>query len=59
MLGGGAIPHPVWARAIAPLADRGFAVGSGDEVAYGLRAVKTDAEQAVIGEAYRIARRRA
>ncbi len=56
VLGGGAIPHPVWARAIAPLADRGFAVGSGDEVAYALRAVKTDAEQAVIGEAYRIAR---
>jgi Xaa-Pro aminopeptidase len=53
---GGSVPHPVWRRAIAPLADAGLELGSGDDVAYALRAVKTDAEQAVIGEAYRIAR---
>jgi Xaa-Pro aminopeptidase len=56
VLGAQAIPHPVWSHVISPLADRGLEVGSADEVAYALRAVKTDAEQAVIGEAYRIAR---
>ncbi len=56
LLGGGAVPFALWRRVIAPLADAGCEVGSGDDVAYTLRAVKTDAEQAVIGEAYRIAR---
>ncbi|MGA3362502.1 MAG: M24 family metallopeptidase [Solirubrobacteraceae bacterium] len=56
VLGGGAVPAPVWRRAIEPLRARGIELASGDEHAYALRAVKTDAEQAVIDEAYRIAR---
>jgi Xaa-Pro aminopeptidase len=56
LLGSGAVPFSVWARAIAPLADDGLELSPADTVAYGLRAVKTDAEQAVIDEAYRIAR---
>ena len=56
MLGIGALPFPVWQRLIAPLADTGAELASGDDIAYGLRAVKTEAEQAVIDEAYRIAR---
>jgi Xaa-Pro aminopeptidase len=56
VLGGGAVPWALWRGAIGPLADSGAQLGSGDDLAYGLRAVKTDAEQAVIGEAYRIAR---
>jgi Xaa-Pro aminopeptidase len=56
LLGGQAIPQRVWSAAIAPLVARGFELGSGDDAAYALRAVKTDAEQAVIAEAYRIAR---
>ena len=56
VLGGGAIGAPVWQRTIAPLAQDGREVGAGDDVAYSVRAVKTDAEQAVIAEAYRIAR---
>lgn len=56
VLGGGAIPYGVWQRALAPLAQRGRELRGGDDVAYGLRAVKTPAEHAVIDEAYRIAR---
>jgi Xaa-Pro aminopeptidase len=56
VLGAGAMPHPLWQRLIAPFADEGSTIAPGDAVAYGLRAVKTDAEQAVIDEAYRIAR---
>ena len=56
VLGAGAVPHPLWQQLIAPLADAGRTIAAGDAVAYGLRAVKTDAEQAVIDEAYRIAR---
>jgi Xaa-Pro aminopeptidase len=56
VLGAGAVPHPLWQQLIAPLAAEGRSIASGDAVAYALRAVKTDAEQAVIGEAYRIAR---
>ena len=56
VLGGGAVPAPVWRSAIEPLARDGLELQAGDDVAYGLRAVKTDGEQAVIGEAYRIAR---
>ncbi len=56
VLGGGAVPAPVWQSAIEPLARDGLELQAGDDVAYGLRAVKTDGEQAVIGEAYRIAR---
>lgn len=56
VLGGSGMPWPLWQALIAPLAARGCEVGAGDNVAYTLRAVKTDAEQAVIDEAYRIAR---
>ncbi len=56
LLGGGAVPSPVWQRALAPLTDDGGEIAAADSVAYGLRAVKTPAEQAVIDEAYRIAR---
>jgi Xaa-Pro aminopeptidase len=56
VLGAGAMPHPLWQQVIAPLVDEGRAVSPEDGVAYSLRAVKTDAEQTVIDEAYRIAR---
>jgi Xaa-Pro aminopeptidase len=46
----------LWQQLIAPLAGGDRTIASGDAVAYGLRAVKTAAEQAVIDEAYRIAR---
>jgi Xaa-Pro dipeptidase len=51
-----AIPHPLWTRLLAPLVAAGHELASGDNVSYRLRSVKTDAEQAVIDEAYRIAR---
>jgi Xaa-Pro dipeptidase len=56
VLGAGAVPSPVWRQLIAPLAGENRTIASGDAVAYALRAVKTTAEQAVIDEAYRIAR---
>jgi Xaa-Pro aminopeptidase len=56
VIGASAVPHPLWQQLIVPLADEGRSIAPGDAVAYGLRAVKTDPEQAVIDEAYRIAR---
>jgi Xaa-Pro aminopeptidase len=56
VLSAGAVPFPVWQELIAPLAVDNTTIASGDAVAYALRAVKTAAEQAVIDEAYRIAR---
>jgi len=56
VLGLGAVPAPLLAQAIAPLADDGREIVSGDAVAYTLRAVKTAAEQKVVDHAYRIAR---
>ena len=56
LLGGAAIPWPVWEAVIAPLPGGGCELTPADSLAYTLRAVKTDAEQAVIDEAYRIAR---
>jgi Xaa-Pro aminopeptidase len=56
VLGAGAVPSPLWQQLIAPLAGEDRTIVSGDAVAYALRAVKTAAEQAVIDEAYRIAR---
>jgi Xaa-Pro aminopeptidase len=56
LLGGDAMPFAVRQRLLTPLIEDGCQVGSGDTVAYTFRAVKTDAEQAVIDEAYRIAR---
>jgi Xaa-Pro aminopeptidase len=56
LLGGGALPHELWRRAIDPLGETGLEVSAADAVAYTLRAVKTAAEQAVTDEAYRIAR---
>ena len=50
------MPAGFWRTAIEPLASDGRELSSGDEVAYGLRAVKMADEQAVIDEAYRIAR---
>jgi Xaa-Pro aminopeptidase len=51
-----AIPRPVWTRLFAPLAEAGHEQALGDSVSYRLRSVKTGAEQAVLDEAYRIAR---
>jgi Xaa-Pro aminopeptidase len=56
LVGMSAVAHPVWERLIAPLARAGHELAPGDDVAYRLRSVKTDGEQAVIDEAYRIAR---
>jgi Xaa-Pro aminopeptidase len=56
VLGGAAIPSSVWQRAVAPLIVAGREVAAGDHAAYALRSLKTDAEQRVIDEAYRIAR---
>jgi Xaa-Pro aminopeptidase len=56
VIGMDAVAHPVWQRLIAPLAEAGHELASGDDVSYRLRSIKTDAEQAVIDEAYRIAR---
>jgi Xaa-Pro aminopeptidase len=56
VLGIGALPFPLWQQLIAPLAAVGKTIVAGNDVAYSLRAVKTAAEQAVIDEAYRIAR---
>ena len=56
LFGGAAVPQPVWESVIAPLAADGCELVPADHVAYTLRAVKTDAEHAVIDEAYRIAR---
>jgi Xaa-Pro aminopeptidase len=56
VLGAGAVPSLLWERLIAPLAAEGGTIEARDDVAYALRAVKTAAEQAVIDEAYRIAR---
>jgi Xaa-Pro aminopeptidase len=58
LIGTDAVAHPLWERLIAPLAADGEhrAFASGNAVAYRLRSVKTDAELAVIAEAYRIAR---
>jgi Xaa-Pro dipeptidase len=50
------IPHPLWERLIAPLRASGHELASGDGVSYQLRSIKTEAEQTVIDEAYRIAR---
>jgi Xaa-Pro aminopeptidase len=55
-LGTGAVSAPVWQRLFVPLINGGLQFEPADSLAYGLRAVKTDAEQAVIDEAYRIAR---
>jgi len=55
-LGAGAVSWPVWQRLFTPMIDAGLEFAAADSIAYGLRAVKTDSEQAVIGEAYRIAR---
>ena len=55
-LGTGAVAAPVWQRLFVPLEKDGLKFQRADNLAYGLRAVKTDAEQAVIDEAYRIAR---
>ncbi len=54
-LGASAVPEPVWRRLTEPLAAAGLQLASADDVAYGLRAVKTAAEQAVIDAAYAIA----
>jgi Xaa-Pro dipeptidase len=56
VVGMDAVLHPAWERLIGPLAAGGVDISSGDGVAYRLRSVKTDAEQAVIDQAYRIAR---
>ena len=56
VLGMDAIPTTAGRRLLDPLREGGWVTSSGDSVAYALRAVKTDAEQAVIDEAYRIAR---
>jgi Xaa-Pro aminopeptidase len=56
VLGIDAIAHPVWRTLIEPLTVDGRELAPGDAVSYRLRSVKTDAELAVIGEAYRIAR---
>jgi Xaa-Pro aminopeptidase len=56
LFGGGAIPHPVWERLFVPLTSVGLEFVPADALAYNHRAVKTAAEQAVIDEAYRIAR---
>jgi Xaa-Pro aminopeptidase len=56
VLGAGAVPSPLWQQLIAPLVSENRTIVSGDAIAYALRAVKTAAEQAVIDEAYRIAR---
>ena len=56
VIGMSAVAHPVWQRLIAPLAEAGHELASGDDVSYRLRSIKTDAEQAVIDHAYRIAR---
>jgi Xaa-Pro aminopeptidase len=50
------VAHPIWEKLIAPLASDGRTLARADAVAYRLRSVKTDAEQTVIDEAYRIAR---
>jgi Xaa-Pro aminopeptidase len=55
-LGMGAVYAPVWQRLFAPLVAGGLEFVPADVIAYGLRAVKTPSEQAVIDEAYRIAR---
>jgi Xaa-Pro aminopeptidase len=57
VLGATSVPRALWRRAIEPLRAAGRELEAGDQVAYTLRAVKTDAEQAVIDHAYRIARR--
>ena len=51
-----AVLHPAWEGLIGRSQDAGIELAPGDGVAYRLRSVKTDAEQAVIDEAYRIAR---
>ncbi len=56
VVGMDAVAHPLWDRLIAPLAQAGVELASGDAAAYRLRSVKTGAEQAVIDEAYQIAR---
>jgi Xaa-Pro aminopeptidase len=56
VLGAANVPAAAWRRVVEPLQGRGAEIAAGEEVAYTLRAVKTDAEQAVIDEAYRIAR---
>ena len=56
VLGAASVPAAAWRRVVEPLQAQGAQVAAGDEVAYTLRAVKTDAEQAVIDQAYRIAR---
>lgn len=56
VLGHDAIPFSVWHRLIAPLKDAGHDVASGDDIAYDLRGIKTDAEQDVLDEAYSISR---
>lgn len=55
-LGGGAVSAPVWQRLFMPLVNAGLEFVPADGIAYARRSVKTDAEQAVIDEAYRIAR---
>ena len=55
-LGAGAISSSVWRRLFVPLEKKGIEFAAADGLAYTFRAVKTDAEQAVIDEAFRIAR---
>src|SRR5437667_191833 len=55
-LGTGAVSAPVWQRLFVPLVSGGLDFEAADGIAYGLRAVKTASEQAVIDESYRIAR---
>src|SRR5207344_3467494 len=56
LLGCDAMPFGVRQSLLNPLIDGGWQLSSGDAVAYTFRSVKTDAEQVVIDEAYRIAR---
>jgi Xaa-Pro aminopeptidase len=54
--GGGAVSSPVWQRLFVPLTNKGLEFAPADGIAYDVRSVKSDAEQDVIDEAYRIAK---
>lgn len=56
ILGADAIPYPLFQHLMAPLLQKGTELVPADDVAYRLRAVKTPHEQAVVCEAYRIAK---
>ncbi len=56
LVGTDAMSHVVWELLVAPLEADGRSLTFADPVAYRLRSLKTADEQAVIGEAYRIAR---